>query len=242
MKTKQLNKIVTGLAAALVLIGGRSTAHAAILVTKDFNNTSQIYYPAIATDLINSGQPTLAGVSSNNYVKWGGLGSLANLNNGTVGASGNTGDLTIDDDGVFTVTFDLTIDGTRPLGYSITSIQTFAGWDDARIQQAYEVWYSQVGSASYVQLGGAVTNRVDGSNPVNGSTRITIAEDTLPYLVTGVDSLQFRFSDATPPLPSDNMTTAYREVDVLGVATIPEPATMLLLLCGGGLVALRRRR
>jgi PEP-CTERM motif len=70
---------------------------------------------------------------------------------------------------------------------------------------------------------------------------VNITEDATNILASGVDQIRFIY---TVPNPSGggNPGPTIREVDVFGVATIPEPSSFLL--CGLGFIALliSRRR
>jgi hypothetical protein len=67
-------------------------------------------------------------------------------------------------------------------------------------------------------------------------TKISLT-DTAGKLLSGVNAIQFKFLDAgtgygDPVNPDSLNRTAYREIDVLGSATVPEPSAMMLIVCG----------
>lgn len=167
---------------------------------------------------------------------------LARLSDGSLGSFGSSG---LGSDGNYTVmpnnvtltfTFDTSINTN---GYSLSSIRTFASWDDGRDGQSYTVKYATVSDpGNYLTLHSLVAY-----NPAVADESITAVELTaaLGVLVTNVASLQFVFSGF------ENGGTAYREFDVIGTATptaIPEPSTYAILVGAAALAgtAIIRRR
>ena len=130
-----------------------------------------------------------------------------------------------------TYDFDLSI---NTLGYDITMIQAYSAWA-GRASQSYRIFYTQVGSITPFQLG------VDIIAPAGNASVITRTEDTVPgtVILSGVSSIQFVQFDGPDPL--DGTDTVYRELDVVGFATIPEPTTSVLGL-GAAILLLYRRR
>jgi hypothetical protein len=80
-----------------------------------------------------------------------------------------------------------------------------------------------------------VNDTTTASQASGGEVQMTIADNTSAPLGTGIKAVRFVFANAIGP--DQNM---YREIDVLGVASVPEPSAALL---GGlGMLALLRRR
>ena len=141
-----------------------------------------------------------------------------------------------------TTTYDLDLT-INTFGYSITAVQVYSAWADNRAGQNYQLFYALVGApTTFLTLGGNVLA------PASGASVITRTEDSVPgtSLLSGVSSI--RFVHATVPnangdpiagIPGSG--TVYRELDVVGFASIPEPTTSLLGLCASALL-LRRRR
>ena len=126
---------------------------------------------------------------------------------------------------------------TNPLGYDITLIQAYSAWGD-RASQSYRIFYAQVGSPlTFLQLGADVISTV------GAASVITRAEDSVPgtAFLSGVSSIRFVQFDATVGGVLDGTETVYRELDVVGFATIPEPTTSVLGL-GAAILLLYRRR
>ena len=133
---------------------------------------------------------------------------------------------------VTTYDFDLT---TNTLGYDITMIQAYSAWND-RASQSYRIFYAQVGSPStFLQLGGDIVSTNE------ACSIITRSEDSVSgtAILSNVSSIRFVQFDG--PGVNDGTGTVYRELDVVGFATIPEPTTSVLGL-GAAILLLYRRR
>jgi hypothetical protein len=147
----------------------------------------------------------------------------------TVGGGGGTGTF---------VTYTLDIDA-NPLGFDITSINAYSGWNDSgRDQQLFAVSYSTVADpATFLDLAQGNFNPTVPAD-TQSATRVTVADDALAALASGVGMVRFDFTG--PPAP-ENGYVGYAELDVIGTPTVPEPATAGLL-CAGALALLARRR
>ena len=72
--------------------------------------------------------------------------------------------------------------------------------------------------------------------------------ESVAFVITGIDSLtagsfDFLCTDASPgPYPTAAHVQSIGENEDSGWTTIPEPATLTVLFCGGGLMMLRLRR
>jgi len=124
-----------------------------------------------------------------------------------------------------------------PLGYNISQIDVYGGWNDAgRDQQRYDVLYSTVASpATFIPLTSVDYQPANPTN-VQSATLVRITDNALPNLATGVAAILFDFS---PPV--ENGHTGYAEIDIIGTP-VPEPTTIGLLGLGClGLLARRRR-
>lgn len=122
-----------------------------------------------------------------------------------------------------------------PLGYNISQIDVYGGWNDAgRDQQRYNVLYSTVGNpATFIPLTSVDYQPANPTN-VQSATRVRIT-DTLSNLATGVAAIRFDFTPAV-----ENGHTGYAEIDIIGTP-VPEPTTAGLLgLASLGLLWRRR--
>jgi hypothetical protein len=199
-------------------------------------------YVVSSTDLIN-GRPAAASSGNFAFELSGGLPVLNDGVYGTITEPGGAPDRTHlafgvagggQGTGTF-VTYELDL-AASPLGYNLSRVDVFGGWNDSgRDQQAYTVQYSTVASpAAFIDLANVSFNPTIPAD-TQTANRVTITEDTLPNLATGVAAVRINFSPAT-----ENGYSGYAEVDVIGTA-VPEPAGMALIALACA-VALRRQR
>lgn len=228
MKIRSLH-VVAGFALATAM---SSPAMAVLVVGSPQVNLGNVLpspVTAVSNDLLQTSLSSVTGEGPGN-VRNGTTGTAAE-NNATNPASvwGQT-----------TTTYTLNT-VTSALGYDITAINVFSGWQDDRANQSYRLFYSLVGSAAFIQLGGDIVAGPAGN--AQGSTLTQTFDTTGAAILTGVDAIQFvQFNG---PAANDGTGTVYREFDVIGTATsaaIPEPATASLALMAMGGLMLRRRR
>jgi hypothetical protein len=182
------------------------------------------------TDLL---QTSLSGITSlGDFNREPVLGGQPVLFNGAfaIGTSGNRPELvTGENNATITFTLDTSV---NTLGYDVTSIAGYGGWGDGgRDNQIYSIYFSQVGSSAFTYLGGV--NHQPGSPGAPSAVRTLFDNVGL----TGVDAIRIDFLDG-----QENGFAGYGEFDVIGTPTVPEPASVFLLLIGCTGVALRRRR
>lgn len=202
------------------------------------------YYSLISnTDLINAGSSSLAGVSHTGSYGGGG-GNVAYLNNGQLtdndanyigkaGVPDYGGYVSVNDGSPIVITYTLNTT-INALGYDLTTIDTFGAWFDNRCSQEYTVSVEYVNNPGvFTQLGG--TFSIPNAGGQGQSTHLQLANDVGGAFATGVSAIRFSLDTV------DNWN-GYREIDVGGVATIPEPASGLLVIAGAiGLGLLRRK-
>lgn len=237
-------------AASVMALPGISSA----AVTVTHTHILQPYlttFTVSSTDLVNAGQPTLGTVTTTYERLNTGYGEIAVANDG-IGTGTDVTRLLTKSLQAFTLTIDLNT-SVNSFGYDINTIKTYAGNSDSRARQEYQVFYSLIGSADYIQLIPDTftsdrpekpfqTNTGTGGGQIaggsGGETELTINIGGL----TNVDSIRFVTSVASGN-PTAFGATVFREFDVFGGAstTIPEPSAAALL--GGlGLLGLVRRR
>ena len=228
-------------------------APAAIVVTVDEHRDGVgttavnpgVALPVSSTDLVNAGQTTLASVASSGFTPFtSGTTSSPNvLNDGADGGwtltAGNTAvtvQLT-----PWSLTYALDLSGAV-LGYDITGIDVMSLWTNDFVNQRYTVEISTVTVPAFTALTGPVIAQTATSGGSAGSSlRSSIREDDTGVLASGVTLLRFTLEAQANPFGGSQIA-AYREVDVFGAASVPEPASWSLGMVAAGLVLRRRRR
>lgn len=217
-------------AAALVAAAGASTANAVVVVT---NTTQQnAVFSVSSSDLL---QTSLAGVaSSGSFIREGEQGLVA-LNDGGFGALGS---VITSGPGLAAATADGSNSITYALNgvYNLTSISSYAGWDQYRGGQSYTVSLAYAGAPSTFVTLATVYNNAIGSGSTDALNTLATINRSAGFLAGGVVAIRFDFA-------SDLQFgyAGYRELDVAGSA-IPEPGTWLMLLAGFGMVGASMRR
>ncbi len=194
-----------------------------VIIANNQSTTALAYAGSTsASDLINSGQPTLASASvspSNGTFPGSGI-------NDGVYANSPFAANTFFDTGVnfpATAVYDLNLTSS-PNGYDITSIDSFMGWATVARKQAnqnFTVEVRTVGSAGYEPLAYVNYTPFSGSGG-NYETRVTVT-DSSGVLARGVDSIRFIFGDpgTEGTIPQG---TVIREIDVAGTPSATAPA------------------
>jgi len=202
----------------------------------DASNHAAFDTNASATDLVNTGEATLssAAISTTNFGSGGhNNGVAANTQtDSTYFANGNL-------PGTITYTLDTSVD---TYGYDITQIRSIMGWNAASTtlaNQDFDIEVSLVGSDSFANIH-TVTYTPFTTGDGNKSSMVTVTDNT-GVIASGVDQLRFTYRQTGTWGSSPG--AVIRELDVEGVATIPEPSTFALSALGLlGLLACGRRR
>jgi len=149
----------------------------------------------------------------------------------------------------FTVTVDLdTTDST--LGFDLTNIQVYSGQGDAAngnkfTDQDFELSYSTTADPTNFNhsLGEFSADLSDPADDTTGDhgliSSLTSTISTSTAFASGVADLQFTFLNANN---YGYNQPDYREIEVFGVDTVPEPSASAMLLLGAGLMVILIRR
>jgi hypothetical protein len=184
-------------------------------------------------DLIDTGQPTLSGVTAtanaynNTY-------QVAGLHDGSAAATGNLA-YWLNTTSIVTFTLDT---GVNTQGYKITNITSVAGFGSGAGRygnQTFDISYSTDG-VNFLPLTSVSYQPYATNNTNAGSSKVTLT-DTTGTLATNVKALRFSFLYS----PTFTETAVYREIDVIGVA-VPEPGCGVMLVTGLLGIAVSRRR
>jgi len=226
-----------------------ATSASAVITQTNVYDLSETFFTVSSTDLINQGQSTFSSQTSSNFSVFsnsGGTSNVAALNNGVTGPSSSTLGPALNETAIsipnynWTTTFTLNT-SVNTYGYDLTSIQSITAWGGDRSNQKYEVLLRHVGSGTFISIGTFNYGPLNISSPTGGSTRISLTNGGSDFL--GVDAIQFNFMRPDAP-NGPSAQTAYREIDVFGVAAIPEPSSAAMLIAGAfaGIALLRRKR
>jgi hypothetical protein len=123
--------------------------------------------------------------------------------------------------------------GPNSAGYTISEFRAYSGWQDTgRARQNFTLTYSTVAApTTFIPL-------TTFSGTANTLDELTVVKDNLGATIPNVYAVQFKTAGDV-----QNGYVGYREFDLLGTATAPEPATLGLLGTGAlSLLARRRRR
>jgi hypothetical protein len=227
----------------VVALGLGSAASAAVVGadTGEFSATgsdTEFDARASSTDLINTGQPTLAAAAHTGNIADEFGYSFDGMHDGSAAANPNRAFWFQPGNAVVTYTLDT---ATNTLGYDITEIVNIQGHSDTRQSYANQEWgvsYSTVDDpATFIPLASVnYKPYTDGAGAGSTFVRLT---DTTGVLATGVAALQFNI----PEVPNfQGGSAVYRETDVFGVPTVPEPGVSLLAAAGLGAYGLLARR
>jgi hypothetical protein len=220
----------------VMMAGGAS---AGIVQTNSLDTSSIYAFPVSNNDLIEDSATFDYSIGFTPQI-----GAFANFTNGTMGDA-TTATMAGWTGAVHDAFFFLKGSGT---GYDVSAINIYTGWGDSRKNHSYGIYYLLTGE-TYVsgnlphQLGSTVfewdANGGSGSNN-QWSAKVSLT-DTTGTVLSGIKGIQFKFITGA----GGGTTTAYREIDILGSASVPEPSGIVLIgtaLCGLLAYAWRKRR
>jgi len=149
-------------------------------------------------------------------------------------------------DPVVTITLNTSATGS-PTGYNLTQIVSFNGWQDhpSESDQNYSISYSTVANPTdFISLGTVTYAPFDPANDNTTSDPQSSSMVTVTGLdaAVGVAAIQFTFLPYTAPDSSTQEGQMIREIEVDGVAAVPEPSTWALMGLGGLVLVWRLRR
>ena len=114
-----------------------------------------------------------------------------------------------------TLTYNLDMDAS-PAGYSITNVDSYAGWQDSgRDNQYYTISFQQVGSASFAN--GISVYYASNQGDTIDQTHVNIAD----LCLSGVAAIRFDFPT------QENSGVGYKELDITGIASEYSDVTRL---------------
>jgi len=242
MKNRQLtprNSAALGIKYAVLamIVAATSVAQAALIVGEAQVNLGDVEPSPLLPlggDLLETSVATVTGENATALVRNGAVYGNAQGNGGAFPAA-VWGEIDT------TYTFDVT---SAAFGYDITEVRAYSAWGD-RASQSYRIFCSLISDpTSFIQLGGDISALSDNSWGVGTAPAsiITRTYDTLGgAILTNVAAIRFQQYDGSGWL--DGTATIYRELDVVGVASVPEPTSMALVgLAVGGIALLRLRR
>lgn len=187
-------------------------------------------YAVSSSDLIEG----LTGFTTNpTSFQQEGVAGIAALTDGQFGTPGDAGSGTGQATAGPTQSLLYTLPATpEGLGYTITAVDTYAGWSYGRFGQAYDLSFHIVGTPAGMYTTPISVNYAPPGTP--GDTQNTAVAIT-NLGATKVDQVLFTFQDVNNGTASGY--AGYRELDVLGTA-VPEPSS--LALCGLSVLGLLR--
>lgn len=227
MKINTHSHRFTVLTTAFLIATSSLPALAAIVQVNGDHTTGTTNFVIISTDLVNQGQMTLD--------SWTGDGGFAgDVNDGDGAISGT------DFYGAANPTLTFFLDtSVNTYGYDITKVHTLAQWASntaaSQANQNFELLVREVGSVSFSSLGSySHTPYTDAVGAHNASIELT---ESTGFIAEKVNAVRFVYTAAG----ASGLTLS--EIDVIGVASVPEPSsTSFICLSLGSLLLHRRRR
>ena len=225
MNTPTLSR---GLLVAALAVLTAQLSPATIVETDSFSNTQTAFDSLISnTDLINTGQPSLASASQSIAAL---AGSVADSHDGSTTPTLGSGAEWVDNNGTaFTYLLNISGPGGSASGYTINSIRYINAWSSPP-NYSHQAWDLQIATLSNPSF---TTIKSVAYAPGGQQATMVSLTDSTGQIATGVTGLRFVLNNAL----SDR--SVLEEIDVFG-SPVPEPASVSLLALGGWLLFRRR--
>jgi hypothetical protein len=191
---------------------------------------------ASGTDLANRGQATLAGIRGS-ASKFGGM--VDAVNDGQMNDSGDdlgsTANSYVPGEGdQLIVTLNVS---ANKHGYDISQIVSYSAYSVDRIAQNYDIDVLQVGSTEWLPVFsgydmGRDVQAAFGQDVLGRELKNTVQDSTGGLLADHVWQVRFTFHDTNGFGLGGGAETVYREFDVFGAASVPEPSCAALAVVG----------
>lgn len=190
-------------------------------------------------DLANRNQPTFSSIASSNPSGFGGTASI--LNDGQMNDSGSdlgsTANAYVPSDGdQLTITLNTSV---NKHGYDISKIASYSSYIADRVAQSYDVDIRQVGSTEWLPVFSGYDMGRDvqpafSQDSLGREIQVIVQDETGSLLASHVSQIRFTFHDTLGYGGDAGPEIVYREFDVYGVASVPEPSPLVLLGFAGG--------
>ena len=223
-------------AVVVAVFAGVGGAVQATVIEADYSTSTINAYngDVSATDLVNAGRASLASVSDAPNGPYPGYGfSITGVNDGS-GLANSANSVWYHPGTNLTFTLNTNpATGGSSTGYDITNVGVFAGWTDFApfSDQTWDLQVTTTTNPVFTTL--RSVNYVpypDDSNTSATSSKVVLTDST-GKIATGVTAVQFVLYEPTLS-GSTKYGTVYKEFDVYGTTTVPEPSTLVLLAAG----------
>lgn len=199
----------------LTALASLTAANAAVTFTS--SDTGAVTQSVTSGDLGESATVTGHG-GGGDYINNGGNATSFNQDSGTEAAHVTIG------------TIEFTLAANGGLGYDLTSVNVFSSWILGRSGQDYKLQFSTDGTN--------FTDILDVAQAASSAFLSTSVADGGAVIGTGVQAVRIIANNTA----TSGTGTVFREIDIIGVASVPEPSSTALLGLGGLALILRRRR